>query len=185
VTSLHVDFPENWAVLPVRSGGADVVHELTVGLDELGEPTRRRAGELLSGLLPELSKLGVDGFASLTMSDEGGTLVEAVCAVGVVPCPVSDAGLRSIAEGGLHPGLERDTTIVTLPVGSAVRSTAFRLAAELTDEEGLAPYAAEVRFAVPLGDDRIGVLHFETLSLVYLEELEKLFDAIAGTARLQ
>jgi hypothetical protein len=66
-----------------------------------------------------------------------------------------------------------------------VRSSAFRLAAELTDEEGLAPYAAEVRFAVPLGDDRIGILHFETLSLVYLEELEKLFDAIAGTARLR
>jgi hypothetical protein len=182
---LYVDFPEDWAVLPVRAGGSDAVGELTSGLDELGEPAQRRAGELLSSLLPELSKLGVDGFASLAMSDEGGTLVEAVCAIGVVPGPINEAGLRSIAEGGLHPGLERETTVVALPAGSAVRSSAFRFAEELADEEGLAPYAAEVRFAVPLGDgDRIGILHFETLSLVYLEELEELFDAIAETARV-
>jgi hypothetical protein len=41
-----------------------------------------------------------------------------------------------------------------------------------------------VRFAFPLPGRRIGVLHFETLSLAGFEELESLFDVIAGTARL-
>jgi hypothetical protein len=105
-----------------------------------------------------------------------------------MPLPPSGGGdddaLRAVAEGGRHPGLERDTMAVELSMGPAVRSSAFRFTPELLDDVTIAPYTAEVRFALPLPGDRIGVLHFETLSLTCFDELEYLVDAIAGTARI-
>ena len=185
MTSLQLDFPEEWAVLPVRAGGDLAVADVVAGLAELGPETQEATSEYLSALLPALAGLGVDGFASLVLPDtEANGLVQAFCAVGTETGPASEERLRSIAEGGLHPDLERDTTTVRLPLGAAVRSSAVRWADELVDADGVAPYAAEVRFTFALDGDRVGILHFETLSLVYLEELERLFDAIAGTARV-
>lgn len=185
MTRLQVDFPDQWAVLPTGGTGVTALERIIDGLGELGGDAQAAMEEYLRAALPALSAIGVDGFASLALADpESGHLVQAFCAVGVEPGPVTEQRLRSIAEGGLHPGLERDTTVVELPVGSAVRSAAFRWADELRDSDGVAPYAAEVRFTFPLENERIGVLHFETLSLVYLEELTELFDVIAGTARI-
>lgn len=183
MTSLLLDFPEPWAVLPVADGGPAAVEELVRGMGDLGPEAQDATRAYLEALLPALTELGVDGFASLAVPDGDSGLVQAFCAVGVAAGPAGEDELRSIAEGGLHPGLDRTTTTAPLPLGTAVRSSAIRFAEELVDHDGLAPYVAEVRFAVPLPEGRIGVLHFETLSLVYLEELERLFDAIAGTAR--
>jgi hypothetical protein len=97
---------------------------------------------------------------------------------------VSSLEVTFPAEGGRHQGLERDTGMVRLDVGPVVRSSAFRFVPELLDDETIAPYTAEVRFALPLPGGRIGVLHFETLSLACFEHLECLFDTIAGTARV-
>jgi hypothetical protein len=185
MSALRVDFPDQWAVLPTADTGGAAIERLVDGLGELGEDAQDAMGTYFRAVLPALSAVGVDGFASLALADdESGHLVQAFCAIGVEPGPVTDERLRSIVEGGLHPDLERETSAVDLPVGPAIRSSAFRWADELVDSDGVAPYAAEVRFTFPLGGDRIGVLHFETVSLVYLEELTELFDAIAGTAWL-
>jgi hypothetical protein len=74
--------------------------------------------------------------------------------------------------------------MVALPIGPAARSSAIRFAEELVDDDGYAPYAAEIRFAFPIDNRLVGVLHFDTLTLVYLEDLEELFDAIAATVRV-
>jgi hypothetical protein len=92
--------------------------------------------------------------------------------------------LRAVAEGGPHPGLERDTVTVELSPGRAVRSAAFRFVDELLDDPDVVPFAAEIRFALPLPGRRIGVLHFETPSLRGFEQLGSAFDTIAGTARV-
>ena len=185
MSAIQVRFPDGWAVLPVSSGSQATVDDLVAGLAELGPEAQGAMSEYLHAVLPALADLGVDGFASLALQDaDSGSLIEAFCAVGIAPGPVSEERLRSVAEGGLHPDLERDTTTFRLGLGTAVRSSAVRWAEELVDTDGVAPYAAEVRFACPLDDDRIGILHFETMALVYLEELEELFDAIAGTARV-
>jgi hypothetical protein len=183
VTSFHLDFPEPWAILPVTDGEPAAVVDLVRGMGDLGREAQDATRAYLDALLPALTELGVDGFASLAVPDGESGLVQAFCAVGVTAGPIGEDELRSIAEGGLHPGLDRTTTTVPLSLGTAVRSSAVRFAEELVDHDGLAPYVAEVRFAVPLPGERIGVAHFETLSLVYLEELERLFDAIARTAR--
>lgn len=181
MSDLQLDFPPPWAVLPTRAGSAETTAALTDGMAELGREARAATERYFDALLPTLRELGIDGFATLAIPDEqDDSLVQAFCAVGMIPA--DGTAPREVAEGGLHPGLERRTTNVELPIGLAVRSSAVRLAEELADEKGWAPYAAEVRYAVPL-DDRIAVLHFETMSLVYREELEALFDAIAGTAR--
>jgi hypothetical protein len=110
--------------------------------------------------------------------------IQAICAIGVVSATGRDDELRTVAEGGRHPGLDRDTVSVELAVGRGVRSSAFRFADELLDDHDVVPFAAEIRFALPLPGRRIGVLHFETFSLCCFEELESLFDIIAGTARV-
>ncbi|MGY1831651.1 hypothetical protein ACI8AA_14660 [Geodermatophilus sp. SYSU D01180] len=155
---------------------------------DLGPEGRAAAQAYLDALLPLLHSGGVDSFASLVVQiPEVGHTVQAFCAVGVLGRDRTvdgEAEVRVLAETGLHPGLERETTPVDLPVGRGLRSAAFRHATELIDSEGVAPYAAEVRYVVPLDAERVAVLHFETLSLVYLDELTEMFDAIAGTARV-
>jgi hypothetical protein len=89
-----------------------------------------------------------------------------------------------VAEGGRHSGLVWDTVVVPLSMGRALRSTAFRFDPDMLADESLAPYTAEVRYALPLPGERIAVLHFETYSLTCFEELESRFDLIAGTARI-
>lgn len=182
MTALQLTFPDPWALLPVRDRSA--MAGLMADLEELGSGSREAFDSYLAAVLPLLADVGVDAFASLALPDEeSDALIQAFCAIGVVPAVGDiDAELRVIAEGGLHPGLDRETTSIDLPVGPGVRSSAIRFAEELRDDDGFAPYAAEVRFAFRLGGGRIGVLHFETLSLVYLDELEHLFDAIAATA---
>ena len=160
MSSLEVTFPDEWLTMPMRAAGG------------------------VTTLLPTPDDLHFDGRASLALLDEcGGTPVRAFCAVGVVPGSGEDQ-LRAVAEGGRHPGLERDTFTVHLGVGLVVRSSAFRFVPALLDDPTIAPYTAEVRFALPLPGGRIGVLHFETLSLTCFEQLEGLFDLIAGTARV-
>lgn len=184
MTTFEVSFPDPWATLPVRAGGPERVQELSVGLAELGSTAQESISAYLTSVLPALTDLGVSGFAALTIPDpDSGELIQAFCATtAVAAVRGGHEELRDIAEGGLHPDLERDTTDVQVETGAAVRSSAFRFAEELMDDDGVAPYAFEVRYAIPLPEHRIGVLHFETMSLVYLEQLERMFDAIAGTA---
>lgn len=183
MSALQLDFPPPWAVLPTGAGSDHIISALVEGMGALGPEARDATAEYFDALVPALRSLGIDGFATLALSDEqADILVQAFCAVGTVATGVQSP--REIAEGGLHPGLDRDTTDVELPIGAAVRSAAVRLAEELVDDAGWAPWAAEVRYALPLDQDRIAVLHFETMSLVHREELEELFDAIAGSARV-
>ena len=162
MTTLEVTFPDEWLTMPMTAAGGGV-----------------------TTLLPTPDQLDFDRHASLALLGEwSGVRVQAFCAVGAVPGTGTDAELRLVAESGRHRGLERDTVDVELSVGHGVRSSAFRFAAELLDDLTIAPYTAEVRFALPLPGNRIGVLHFETLSLTFFEELECLFDMIAGTARV-
>lgn len=183
--TLEVNFPPAWATLPVRNGGPESVHELVSGLAEVGPEAQQAAEAFFTALLSTLDSWGISGFASLALPDEEiGGLVQAFCAIAVVPTMTGQPELRTLAEAGPHPELERETRTVTLPLGTAVRSSALRFADELRDEDGAAPYSFELRFVVPLGADRAGILHFETLSLVYLEELERMFDSIAATARV-
>jgi hypothetical protein len=160
VSALEVTFPDQWLTVPMGSAGG------------------------VTTLLPTLDELQFDRNASLALLNECcGTPVQAFCAVGVVPGNGAEA-LREVAERGRHPHLERDTITVQLAPGPALRSSAFRFAPELLGDETVVPFTAEVRFALPLPGGRIGVLHFETLSLTCFEELECLFDMIAGTARV-
>ena len=162
MSGLQLDFPLPWAVLPTGAGSAETTAALVAGMGELGPEAQEATAEYFGALVPALRELGIDGFASLVIPDEDNdSLVQAFCAVGTVAAGADSP--RAIAEAGLHPGLERETTDVALPIGAAVRSSAVRLAEELADGEGWAPWAAEVRYAVPLGDDQVAVLHFETM----------------------
>jgi hypothetical protein len=179
MSSLEVTFPDEWATIPVRDGSRKRERDAVTAMPA--------AGNFFDALLPSLDRWGIAGLASLALADEEiNGLVQAYCAIAVVPRGPGDvaAHVRDVAEGGPHPGLERDSTTVELPLGPAVRSSAFRFVEELLDDESVAPYTAEVRFAFPLAGDRVGVLHFETLSLACYEELAVLFDAIAQTARI-
>lgn len=186
MTQLALTFPTEWAILPVNAGRAEAVSRIVQGMGELSTDAAVTTAGYLASLVPALDDLGIDIFASLLLPDEqSGMPVQAFCAIAVVLMQSSDeTELRALAEAGPHPGLERDTTTVTLPVGPAVRSSAIRFADELRDQDGLAPYAFELRFVLPLAADRAGILHFETLSLVFLEQLEALFDTIATTTRM-
>ena len=185
MSALTVRFPDEWATLSVRDSGQAQVRELVTGLAEVGAEAQDAADAFFRAVLPMLEGWGISAFASLALADEESDgLVQAMCAIAVLAASTDEPELRALAESGPHPGLEWDTTTVQLPLGVAVRSSAIRFAGELLDTDGLAPYALEVRYVLPLGSDRIGVLHFETMSLVYLAELERMFDAIAGTARI-
>jgi hypothetical protein len=187
MNTLQVTFPEPWAVLRRGEDGRSTAEELVSGMAELGEDTQDAARDYFGALIPVLDRAGIEALATLVVrTPEPPTTVQAHCALAVLGRDATGGRnlLRTVAESGPHPGLERETSEVDLPTGTGVRSFAFRHATELTDAEGVAPYAAEVRFAFPVDDDRVGVLHFETLSLVYLEQLTEMFDAIAGTARL-
>jgi hypothetical protein len=185
MSSLAVRFPEEWATLSVRDRGQEEVRELVAGLAVVGPEAQAAADAFFGAVLPLLEGWGISAFASLALPDEeSGGLVQAMCAIAVVSSATDATDLRAIAESGPHPGLERETSTVQLPLGPAIRSSAIRFVEELLDADGIAPYALEVRFVVPLSSDRVGVLHFETMSLVFLEELERQFDAIAGTTRI-
>jgi hypothetical protein len=187
MSTLQVTFPERWAVLRRGPDGRVTAEELVAGMAELGEDTQDAARAYFDALIPALDQAGIEALASLVVrTPEPPTTVQAHCALAVLSRDGSgeDDLLRAVAEGGPHPGLERETWEVELPAGPAVRSFAFRHATELVDADGVAPYAAEVRFAFPVHGDRVGVLHFETLSLVYLDQLTEMFDAIAGTTRI-
>lgn len=160
MTALEVTFSDEWLTMPMAHSRG------------------------VTTLLPTAAQLRFDHRASLALLDEyGGSPVRAFCAVGTVPGR-GDGAVRAAAENGPHPGLERDTATVRFDLGPALRSAAFRFDPALLDDDTVLPFTAEVRFALPLPADRIGVLHFETLSLACFERLESLFDTIAGTARI-
>jgi len=187
MTALQVQFPEPWAVLPAGARGVASAEALAPGLAELGPEAQAAVVRQLSTLARGLDDLEIDGLASLVVTDaDSQTMVQAVCAMAVLASDeeLTPAEVRRIAEAGPHPGGERETTDVQLPAGPAVRSAVVRHATELVDADGVAPFAAEVRYVLPVAEGKVGVLHFETLSLVYLEELTEMFDAVAGTARL-
>ena len=188
MSALTVDFPTAWSHIGSGGAGHQRVEELVAGSAELGPEAQEAAREYFTALLPVLRRSGVDSLGSLAVYDEEtGHTVKAFCALGVLGRDVGadgDVELRTIVEGGPHPGLHRETTSVELPVGPALRSSAVRHATELQDRDGVAPYAAEVRYAFAIDADRLGVLHFETMSLVYLKGLTTMFDAIAGTTRV-
>ncbi|MGZ4531125.1 MAG: hypothetical protein ACXVXP_02105 [Mycobacteriaceae bacterium] len=96
-----------------------------------------------------------------------------------------DGVLIEVAEAGPHPGQERQTSEVRLAVGDTVRSSAVRWAGEFSDASGVAPFIAECRYVFAVGDEQVGILHFETDTVVYLDDLEPMFDAIAGTVQLR
>ena len=177
---LEVSFPQEWATMPTGGAGEQTARDLVAGLADLGPEVQSSTAAFLDALVPTLADLGIGTFASLALPDGDGGIVQAYCTISTA----AGTDLTALAEGGPHPGLDRTTTTVQLPVGTAVRSSALRFAAELADDEQLAPYVAEVRFALPLPEGRVGVLHFATLSVVYLAELAELFDAIAATARV-
>jgi hypothetical protein len=186
LSALEVTFPDEWLPLPLGSVPGEATSQPTLGRHPCGDAAQPPIGVRGAGLLPVVDELDfADGASLALLGERCGFGIRAFCAVGVVPDRTGDVdALRRVAEHGRHPGLERDTVTVQLCTGRGVRSAAFRFAPELLDDEFLVPFAAEVRFALPLPAGRIGVLHFETVSLARFEELECLFDTIAGTARI-
>jgi hypothetical protein len=184
VSVLEVTFPDEWRSVSRRPAAA-VVRPVTPGSvrphDDPPAASRRTAG-----VLRALTELDFDRLACFALPDEGsGEEIQAFCAIGVVHhFTGTQAELLAVAESGRCPGLERDTLTVEFPLGRVVRSSAFRFVDELLADVSAVPFAAEVRFALPLPGRRMGVLHFEALSLRRFEELESLFDTIAGTARV-
>jgi hypothetical protein len=188
VSLLEVTFPDEW--LPLATRSTPVARPVPPG-GAGGHVVPSQVSGPADALVSAVAELGLDGVAFLVLPDPraGKSIqafsIQAFCAIGVLPQATGDhAELRAVAESGRHPGLERDTLAVELSVGPGVRSSAFRFADELLDDWRVVPFAAEIRFTLPLPGRRIGVLHFETLSLSCFEELETLFDLIAGTARV-
>lgn len=185
MTVLEVHFPDSWTIVPGGPHGLEAVTALVAGLDEHRSGGSR--GRQLPGLLPLLTDVPLESFACLLAPDVvPGPTMRACCAIGVMStgAAAGDADLREVAESGPHRGLDRQTRTVILPLGRAVRSSAVRFAEELLAVPEVAPYVAEVRFALPLPAGRIGVLHFETMELDRLAEMTGLFDEVARTARL-
>jgi hypothetical protein len=179
VSVLEVTFPDEWLALPGPSHTAMPRPETPGGWV-------RSSGPATGVPLRALAEPDVDDLAVLALpEDPAGPGIQAFCAIGVVHHVAGmHTELRVVAESSPHAGLERDTLTVEFSLGRVVRSSAFRFVDELLADELVVPFAAEIRFALPLPGRRIGVLHFETLSLRRFEELECLFDTIAGTARV-
>jgi len=192
VTSLDVRFPTAWAVMPCTGGSQqNALEQLGAALAEFGADVEDIGNQYLRALTDGLAEVGVSGVAALMLVNEDGTeSVRAICAIGTMRAPeMSPSGLEGvlaeIAEAGPHPGLDRQTSRVTLAVGDTVRSSAMRRADELVDASGLAPFVAECRYVFAAGVEHVGILHFETDTVVYLDDLEPMFDAIAATVRLR
>ena len=191
-TSLDVRFPPEWAVLACSGESQrEALNWYGAALAELGVDVADAGNQYLRALTEGLAEVGVSGIAALMLVNEDGTeSVRAVCAVGTMSAAgMSTSGgermLAEVAEAGPHPGLDRQTSQVALAVGNTVRSSAIRWAGELRDASGLAPFVAECRYVFAAGVERVGILHFETDTVVYLEDLEPMFDEIAATVRLR
>jgi hypothetical protein len=186
---LNVGFPPPWATVRGRELGRQDAGVIVGGIvADLGAEAAASASSYFETLVPALAAFGLDALAALTVVDESGVdAAQAFCAVGAVsvdPQVSLDDGLWSVAESGPHPGLDRQTTRIDLPLGTTIRSEAFRLAIEALDDDGVAPYVAEVRYAFAIDHTSIGFMHFETQTLVYYDELMTMFDAIVRQARL-
>ena len=191
VTSLDVRFPVEWAVLPCTGDSRqEILAGFHAAIGDLGNEAQAAADQYFQTLTDRLGGVGVSGIASLMIVDEEkGDSVRAVCAVGTVD--VSDLDelssgdlLVTVAESGPHPGLDRHTERTMIAGHDAVRSTATRWAGELADTAGWAPYVAEFRYVFPTGTGQLGILHFQTDTVVYLDDLASVFDAIADTVQL-
>lgn len=192
MTSLDVCFPKEWAVLPCTGRPQqEALDGFGAALAELGVDVADAGTQYLRALTDGLGEVGVSGVAALMLVNEDGTeSVRAVCAVGTMSTAgmstsAIDTVLTEVAEAGPHPGLERRTSEVALAVGDTVRSSAIRWAGELSDASGLAPFVAECRYVFAAGDEQVGILHFETDTVVYLDDLEPMFDAIASTVQFR
>jgi len=124
---------------------------------------------------------GVDALAATAVPDGDAGLVQAACAVTSVPYDGSDPGALAalVATSPFGDG-EVEVVAHRTSLGMGARASRYRPGRELTDRTGHWPYVREVRYALPVAEGVAVLLHCETLSVVYAEELDGVFDAIAA-----
>jgi len=128
-----------------------------------------------------LQAAGVNALAAMAVLDGDAGLVQAACAVTSVPYDESDPGaLAALAATSPFGDGEVDIVPHQTSLGMGARASRYRPGRELTDRTGHWPYVREVRYALPIAEGVAALLHCETLSVVYAEELDGVFDAIAA-----
>lgn len=181
--NLTVSLPEDWAVIP-----ADAQSEAIDALLEplaVDEEDRRVVREYVDAVAAVLRGAGVLALATVMhYDDDPPSFVQATCAWALHSLdPSADRPYEALVAASPFAGMDR--AISPFPGkggGDGARSLTFRRATEWTDDAGNWPYVLELRYAVPAVAGMAILLHFESLTVLYTEELEGLFDAIAATA---
>lgn len=180
---LNVRLPEDWAVIPA-DGGTDAIDALMEPLAEANEAERRVVREYFDAVAQVLRDAGVLALATmLHYDDDPPSFAHATCAWALHTLdPDADRPYESLAAASPFEGMDRTVGPFSGAAGEGARSLTFRRATELTDEAGNWPYVLEVRYAVPAVPGVAILVHFESLTVLYADELEGLFDAIAAAA---
>lgn len=177
--NLTVRLPDDWAVIPA-DGGAEAIDALMEPLAEASESERRVVREYFGAVAQVLRETGVLALGTMLHYDENPpSFAHATCAWALHTLDAgADRPYEALAAASPFAGMDRTVT----PFAGGARSLTFRRATELTDDAGNWPYVLEVRYAVPGAGGVAILLHFESLTVLYADELEGLFDAIAATA---
>lgn len=184
--NLTVDLPEDWAVIPA-DGRSEAVDALLAPLAEADDASRRVVREYVEAVAEVLRGAGVLALAVMMhYDDDPPSLVQATCAWALQSLdPRAERPFEALVAASPFTAMDRTIGQFHGKGGDGARSLTFRRATELTDGAGRWPYILEARYAVPAVPGVAILLHFESLTVLYAEELEGLFDAIAATAAVR
>ena len=172
--------PPGWFIIRAQDDPA-VSAELLAQIPWSDDQERDRFKAYLDELGAVLRASGVDALAAMAVPDGDASLVQAACAVTSVPYDESDpSALAALAATSPFGDGEVDVVPHQTRLGMGARASRYRPGRELTDRTGHWPYVREVRYALPIAEGVAVLLHCETLSVVYAEELDGVFDAIAA-----
>lgn len=184
---LSVTFPPEWGYLSAMEDFEETQDLLLADAEALGTQVQDAFRAYFAALASTLRHARLAGLASLAhFAEDPDTLLVATCAVAFeglrhdIDDPVADVALAGAAIG--EPVIESSTTVVHSALGAGVRVSTIHTVAALATGDGSAPVVGQVRYAFPLDGRTALLLHFSTPSVVYLDELTALFDAIAATA---
>jgi hypothetical protein len=153
------------------------------------QDTGLNAHAALDALLDGYAAASVRFVASVQFGDAGISedIASAAFSIATLPCPASltTSAIGQLLGGQALSGWPRTVGIVSAGAGEAVRERSIGPIPGL-ELSGLSPVVATYRLLLPIVTEGILlVLTLDTPSVAYLEEFDRLFDALVGTLRLE
>lgn len=190
VPELRLSFPEGWSILTSETTVQDALEALLPETGEVAAELRAQLATALDRLLGLMRYGRVRALAAFHLVEHDPlAMMTATCAVTVEPVTVEpvdvDAAdpLRTLAVVDAPRRMDAGHVIPFSPGALAgVRAT---LITPVPGETGQPwPMLGVARYALRVGPALAVLLHFETISLAYADDLLTMFDAIAGAVRL-